>query len=183
MINIIIEISAYIFVAILLGYFFGWLITKLLLKERYQTHLDEIILKNNTEKEDINKIKDELFQVKKDNKRLKTQNKELSSGYSGQKYVLDEHNEVLDEFQKRLHSKDEIIESLTKNLSLVEEKQMAIEKKYEEEIDAFMFERIDTTQKYKDLLEKFNLLKKHKCMLGEKESWFSKFFSSPSPAH
>ena len=180
--NIMIEISTYIFIAILLGYFFGWLITKLLLKERYQNRLDEIILKNNTEKEEINKIKDELFQVKKDNKRLKTQNKELSSGYDGQKYVLEEHNEVLDDFQKRLHSKDEVIEVLTSKLSFVEEKQINIEKKYEDEIDAFMFERIEITQKYKDLLTKFNLLKRHKGMLEDKDSWFSKFFSSSTPS-
>ena len=182
MINIMIEISAYIFIAIILGYFFGWLITKLLLKERYQSHLDEIILKNNTEKEEINKIKDELYQAKKDNKRLKIQNKELSSGYDGQKYVLEEHNDVLDEFQKRIHSKDELIESLTTQLSLVEEKQMQVEKKYEEEIDAFMFERIEITQKYKDILEKFNLLKRDKGMLKDKESWFSKLFSSSTPS-
>jgi uncharacterized protein YeeX (DUF496 family) len=181
--NIMIEISTYIFIAIVLGYFFGWLITKLLLKERYQSQLDEMLVDNKTETEEINKIKDELVQVKKDNKRLKTQNKELNSGYDGQKYVLEEHNEVLDDFQKRLHSKDEIIEVLTSNLSLAEEKQMKIEKKYEEEIDAFMFERIDITQKYKNLLEKFNLLKQHKGMLQDKDSWFSKFFSSPSPAH
>ena len=46
MINIMIQISAYILGAILLGYLFGWLITKLLLKERYQTQLNEIVAKN-----------------------------------------------------------------------------------------------------------------------------------------
>jgi molybdopterin converting factor small subunit len=129
MINIMIEISAYILFAILLGYFFGWLITKLLLKERYQRHLDEIVLNNNMEMKEITKIKDELFQAKKDKKRLKTQNKELSSGYGGQKYVLAEHNETLDEFQKRLSSKDEVIESLTTKLSLSEERQMSVPSK------------------------------------------------------
>lgn len=182
MINIMVEISAYIFVAILLGYFFGWLITKLLLKERYQAHLDEIILNNNTKTEDINKIKDELFQVQKDNKRLKSQNKELSSGYNGQKYVLEEHNEVLDDFQKRLHSKDEVIKVLTTKLSLLEEKQMQIEKKYEEEIDAFMFERIETTKKYKDLLSKTNSSPININKTDDKDSWFTKFFSSSSPS-
>ena len=174
------EISTYIFIAILLGYFFGWLITKLLLKERYQTYLDEISLNKNIEAEEVQKIKDELFQYKQDNKRLKEHNKKLTSGYDGQKYVLDEHNETLDEFQKRLTSKDEIIATLTTKLSFAEERQMKIEKKYEEEIDVFMFERIEITQKYKELLEKFNLLKQHKNMLREKNSWFSKFFSSPS---
>ncbi|CAA6826414.1 MAG: Unknown protein [uncultured Sulfurovum sp.] len=177
-----IQISTYIFIAILLGYFFGWLITKLLLKERYQHHLDKIVLNTNTGIEELNKIKEELYQYKKDNKRLKAQNKELNSGYAGQKYVLDEHNETLDEFQRRLHNKDEVIAALTSQLSLIEEKQRQIEKKYEEEIDAFMFERIDITQKYKDLLEKIKLLKEQKGILKAKESWFSRVFSSSSPS-
>jgi len=182
MINIMVEISAYIFVAILLGYFFGWLITKLLLKKRYQAHLDEIILNNNTKTEDINKIKDELFQAKKDNKYLKSQNKELSSGYNGQKYVLEEHNEVLDDFQKRLHAKDEVIEVLTTKLSLLEEKLIKIEKKYEKEIDAFMFERIEITKKYQDLLSKTNSSPINIKKIDDKNPWFSKFFSSSTPS-
>jgi hypothetical protein len=181
MIDIMIQISAYIFVAILLGYFFGWLITKLLLKERYQTYLDEITLHEDIDMQEINKIKDELFQIKKDNKLLKAHNKELNSGYDGQKYVLDKHNATLDEFQKRLKTKDEVISTLTSKLSLSEERQMNIEKKHEEEIDAFMFEQIDITQKYKDILEKLKRLKKDKGLL-DSASWFSKFFSS-SIAH
>lgn len=182
MINIMVQISAYIFIAILLGYFFGWLITKLLLKERYQKRLNEVSLTNDIELEEIRKIKDELSQYKKDNKRLKTQNKEFTSGGNGQKYVLGEDNGTLDEFKKRLYSKDEMIATLTSKLTLMEEKQIKIENKYEEEIDAFMFERIDITQKYKDLLENFTLLKQDKGIVREKDSWFSKLISSSSPS-
>jgi len=176
------KISAYIFVAIVLGYFFGWLITKLLLKERYQAYLDEIVLNKNIELEEINKIKDELFQIKKENKVLKANNKDLRFGYKGQKYVLNEHNTTLDEFQKRLKSKDEVISTLTSKLSLLEEKLINIEKKHDEEIDAFMFERIEITQKYKDILEKFDNLKKYKGISDAKNSWFSKFFDSSLPS-
>jgi len=180
MINIMIEIGVYIFVAILLGYFFGWIITRLILKERYQNYLDEIILNNRTESEELSKINDELLHYKKDNKRLRLQNKEFSSASDTKKYVLGENNEPLDDLEKRLHAKDEIIATMTSKLSQMEEKQMTIENKYEEEIDAFMFEQIDITQKYKDLLEKFNLLKEDKGMLKNKNSWFSKLFSSSS---
>ncbi len=180
MIDIMIEISIYIFIAIFLGYFFGWLITKLLLKEKYQTYLDEVIMNSHIETESINKIKDELSQYKKDNKRLREHNKELSSGYDGQKYVLDEHNTTLDEFQKRLLSKDEVISTLTSKLSLAEERQLQIEKKYEDEIDVFLFERIEITKKYKDLLKKFNRLKHYHGIARDKDSWFSKFFFPPS---
>ena len=145
MINIIIEIAAYVLIAILLGLFFGWLITKLLLKEQYQKKLTN--------------ISKELFEYQEDNRRLKSKNKELNANNSGKAYLLDTSNETADEFQKRLSGKDELIASLTTKLSQVEEQQMALEKKYEEEIDAFMFERIDITQKYKELLETFNTLK------------------------
>lgn len=179
MINIALQISTYIFIALLLGYFFGWLITKSLIKERYQAYLDEFVSNNSVETEETRKIKDEIFQIKRENKRLKEKNKELSSGYMGQKYVLDEHNATLDEFQKRLKSKDEVISVLTAKLSLAEEAQRKIEKKYEEEIDAFMFERIEITQKYKNLLDKFNvLIKQKKGLDSDNTSWFSKFFSS-----
>ena len=82
-----IEISVYILVAILLGYFFGWLITKIVLKSRYKKHLDEI-------------------------------------------------------------------EELTLKLRHLEEQQMKINKNHEEEIEAFLFERIDITKKYQELLQK-----------------------------
>ncbi len=177
-----IEITTYMFLAILLGYFFGWLITKLVLTERYQARLNEILAKREKSRESINKIKDELFRYKKENRELKKKNRELISSYGGQKYVLDEHNAVLDEFQKRLLSKDEVIETLTNQLSLAEEKQKEIEKKYEEEIDAFIFERIEITQKYKDILEKFNHLKEHHKVKRD-DSWLSKFFFPPSTVY
>ena len=58
MINIMIEISGYIFVAISLGYFFGWLITKIMLKERYQARLDEVVSSSNLTNSEYQKLKD-----------------------------------------------------------------------------------------------------------------------------
>ncbi|CAA6817838.1 MAG: Unknown protein [uncultured Sulfurovum sp.] len=184
MTNIVMQISAYILMAILLGYFFGWLTTRIVLKNRYQSKLDAINLKRNDVKlNELNKLKDDLFQYKRENKELKTKNRRISSGFDGQKYVLNQHNDVLDDFQKRLLSKDEVIETLTGKLSLAEAQQMKIEKKYEEEIDAFIFERIEITKQYKDLLEKYNLFKEDKEILPKKVSWFSKVFTSPSKTH
>ena len=167
MTHIIIEIGSYLFIAILLGAFFGWLITKLLLKKRYE--------------EDIDEISKELVAYKKDYKLLKAHCKELSlKEDSLQVDDITGSNGTMDEFQKRLDAKDELIATLTSKLTLVEEKQEKIEKQYEEEIDAFMFERIDTTQKYKALLEKFNALQEGGESLREKSSWFSRLFSSSS---
>jgi len=166
--NTIIEISAYIAIAILLGLIFGWLITRLLLKEKYQ--------------KDLNDVSEELIAYKKDFKLLKAQSKELNfrNDNTTQSNDEDESNGTLDECQKDLQHKDELIASLTTKLSLAEEKQMNIEKKYEEEIDAFMFERIDITQKYKVLLEKFNAMEEKEEDSKEKTSLFSRLFSSSS---
>jgi len=167
-INTIIEISSYIFIAILLGLIFGWLITSLLLKEKYE--------------EDLNAVSEELDAYKKDYKLLKAKVEEfdLREDNATQTDTADTSNEALDACQKRLHGKDELIASLTTKLSLSEEKQREIEKKHEEEIDVFMFERIDVTQKYKNLLEKCNALKEDKERFSKKKSWFSKLFSSSS---
>jgi len=140
--NLIIEISSYITIAILLGLFFGWLITKLLLKDKCQKELST--------------ISKELHDYREDNRRLKVKNKELTTNKSS---ILDESNEISDNFQKRLEAKDELLLALTNKLTFIEEKQEEIVKKYEEEIDAFMSESIDITQKYKALLEKFNAIK------------------------
>jgi len=166
MINTIIEISAYIFIAILLGLIFGWLITSLLLKEKYQ--------------EDLTDVSEELDAYKKDYALLKAKVEEFDSREDNatQTDTVDASKGTLDECQKRLQGKDELIASLTTKLSHAEEKQREIEKKYEEEIDAFMFERIDITQKYKSLLEEFNASKEEQEDFKEKKSWFSRVFSS-----
>ena len=59
-----------------------------------------------------------------------------------------------------IKTKDEIIEKLTFKLSLEEEKVMSLKKEHEEEIKAFLFERTDITQKYKELLLKIEEIKK-----------------------
>ena len=176
MINILIEISTYLIIAILLGYLFGWLITSLILKEKYQNYLDEFIKNKNLEQDDLKQVKEELYQCKKERKELKQYNKKMSLSYGGQKHVLDEHNATLDTFQKRLLSKDEVISSMVGKLSLVEEEHSSLAKRYEEEIDAFMFERIELTEKYKKLLAESSLGNKNKSI------WFSKLFSSSTPS-
>jgi len=166
--NTIVEISGYIFIAILLGVIFGWLITTLLLKDKYE--------------QDLTDVSEELLAYKKDYKLLKAKLKELNfrEDNTTQIDTIDESNKKVSESQNSLHQKDELIASLTKKLSEVEEKQMVLEKKYEEEIDAFMFERVDITQKYKALLEKFDALKEGGDESITKPSWFSRLFSASS---
>jgi len=182
MINIVIEISLYLIAAILVGFIFGWLISKLILKERYEIDLAQANYETEHKFKNIASVQKELEHYKKVNQELIEKNTEVKLGYTGQKYVLDEHNNTLDEFQKLLKSKDDVIETLTSELSLVEEKQRVMKKKHEEEVDAFLFERIDITTKYKELLDKgtgTRLSKNYSIPINE-ESWFSKLFSVPS---
>ena len=103
----------------------------------------------------------------------------MALGYNGQKYVLDEHNATLDEFQKLLKSKNDIIEKLTTKLSLAEDKQLALKKKYDTEIDAFLLERVDITKKYKALVEKLQKFDNFRDVKNH-DSWFSKIFATPT---
>lgn len=182
MIDIMIQISSYIFLAILLGFTFGWLIRGTSLKEPSKEASKTLPVVENRDtievSQEMRKLKDEIYEYKKENKLLRAKNKELSFGYNGQQYVLDEHNATLDEFQKRLLSKDEIIDTLTRKLSSVEEEQRQEVKRHEEEIAAFMLERIDITQKYKELREKYHLLQKSKGIYPP-HSWIAKWFASP----
>ena len=178
MIQTMIEIGLYLITAIFLGYLFGWLITKTVLEEKYEKRLKKYYDDNAEEIRQAKKIQEELVHYKKINKELLEKNSKLALGYNGQKYVLDEHNATLDEFQKLLKSKNDVIEKLTTKLSMSEDRQLAMKKKYDAEIDAFLFERIDITQKYKSLLNK---LKKSDNFrdLENHNSWFSKMFSTP----
>ena len=180
MISIMIQITTYIFLAILLGFIFGWLIAKVLLKKKYQKRLDAVISVKEVDADEVNKLKENILELQRENKLLKAKNKEISLSYGGQKYVLDAHNSELDAFQKRLLTKDEVIDTLTKKLSLTEAEYREKVKKYEEEVEAFMFERIETTKKYQDIREKYKALQKAKGGLSHNSSWITKWFLLPS---
>ena len=176
MIYTITIISSYLIVAIALGYLFGWLITKSIWKEKYLALLE----KNRTQQPpltvDIKQKEEELAHYRKINEKLIEENTELKLNYQGQKFVLDEHNSELDKFQELLKSKDDVIEKLTTQLSNLEDRQMAMQKKYDSEIEAFLFERVDITQKYRELLERLKQSKEGKA-LATHNSWFSNLFS------
>ena len=79
-------------------------------------------------------------------------------------YVKEEKEKILNqqvysEEDSFIKTKDDIIEKLTFKLSLEEEKGIQLKKDHEEEISAFLFERTDITQKYKELLLKIEEIK------------------------
>ncbi|HFU76660.1 MAG TPA: hypothetical protein ENK66_10490 [Arcobacter sp.] len=183
MLDVALEISVYIMVAMIIGYSFGWLMTKSSLDKKYKQKLDLLSVPTVPKpypKVEVVELKDQLFELQQAHKRLKKEHEKLNSMYEGQKYVLKEHNEVLDDFQKRLLKKDEIIAELTKKLSLLEDRQSKLSKKHEEEIDAFVFERVEITKKYKDLVKQYQFIKHNKTLYEHNTSWLSKLFPIPS---
>lgn len=170
MINIIIEISLFLIVAILLGYTFGWFTSKAMIKEKYEQKINEF---NTLYAEDLNKIKE----IKEDLDHYKQFNKELSTTNS-------EQAKKIEELKDFVNSKDDTITKLTTQLSLEEDKMITLTKNYEEEMDAFLYERTEITQKYKELLAQLNekeVLHDDNTQEESKEpSWFGKLFNESS---
>ncbi|MBU1667887.1 hypothetical protein KKC13_05665 [bacterium] len=166
MINIIIEISLFLIIALLLGYTFGWFTSKAMLKEKYERQIHEF---NTLYEDDLGKI----HQIKKELERYKQSNNALNTNHS-------EITKKIEELEHFVQSKDDIIEKLTTQLSLEEDKRITLAKKHEEEMDAFLYERTEITQKYKTLLAHL----KEKVVDHDEgthdESWFGKLFREPS---
>ena len=103
MIEIIMEISVYLILAIVLGFLFGWFITKASWKERCEKEIEKF---------------------------------------------------------KALHLKDKQ-ENVTSRESYLEEEKISVLKRlHEKEVEAFLVERTDIIQKYKELLVKIEEIKK-----------------------
>jgi len=166
MINIIIEISLFLIIALLLGYTFGWFTSKAMLKEKYEQQIYEF---NTLYGDDLNKIRE----IKKDLEYYKQSNKELGD-------INSEQTRKIDELEHFVQSKDDMIEKLTTHLSLEEAKRIALAKKHEEEMDAFLYERTEILQKYNKLLAQ---LKEKGVSYDENthdKSWLGKLFKVPS---
>ncbi len=128
MTDIIISISLYLVVAILLGFTFGWFIAKAMFKEKYDDQIEALTTSYDTNKESI------------------------TLQYEKQNELLARNSRTIEELKHFVKTKDEMISKLTFELSNQEEKLRALEREHEKEIDAFLYERVDTTQKYKALL-------------------------------
>jgi len=104
MIEIIMEISVYLISAIVLGFLFGWFITKASWKERCEKEIEKF---------------------------------------------------------KALHLKDKQENVTSRESSIIEEEKISILKRlHEKEVEAFLVERTDIIQKYKELLVKIEEIKK-----------------------
>jgi len=157
MTDIIISISLYLIAAILLGFTFGWFIAKAMFKEKYDEQVEALTTSYDSNKESI------VLQYEKQNE------------------LLTKNNSAIEELKHLVKTKDEMISKLTFELSNQEEKLRVLKSDHEKEVDAFLYERVDTTKKYKALLaqlqekEKFSPTNED----SQKEnSWLGKVFKN-----
>jgi len=166
MINLILEISLFLIIALFVGYIFGWFSSKSVLQEKHEEQIHEF---KTFYEEDLGKIK----QIKEELERYKESNKELSAN-SGKR------TQKIEELEHLVETKDDMIAKLTTQLSHEEDKSIALAKNHEEEMNAFLYERVEITQKYQKLLARL----KEKEVIPDKDtddkSWFGKLFKEPS---
>ena len=127
--EIISEISIYLILAILLGYTFGWLITKSLSKENIKENNHNI---HNTE--ELESIKEERLQCKTENRALLSENNKVLLENREQKLKI--HHLL-----KKLQERDLLIKTKNKHLEELHTKHRQHAKEHELEILAFIKER------------------------------------------
>jgi len=143
MIPLMLEISSYLITALILGYFFGWIITKARLKERFLKKEQELHL-NSQHQEELETIKAELIQYKQSKSELLASNNKTQLQNSKNKLHI--HNLV-----QELSIKKEEVNTYKKLLLEKNHETLEMKKNYEIEMSAFIEERIDLIEKYKKL--------------------------------
>jgi len=140
---LILEISSYLIIALILGYLFGWLITKARLKETFLKKEQELHL-NIENQDEIETINAELIQYKQSKSELLASNNKIQLQNSENKLHIHNLNQKLSAKKEESNSYKKLL--LEKNSEILEMK-----KNYETEMSAFMDERIDLIEKYKKL--------------------------------
>jgi uncharacterized protein YneF (UPF0154 family) len=143
--EIMMEISLYLVIAILLGYIFGWLITKALAEDKIKKNS----LRVNNEK--LNIVTQELIEYKSSNTDLVSENNKILLENREQKLKLHQLSKKLKERDLLIKTKNNTIEAL--NRKVAEEKSNLEQKiqKHESEIEAFVEERTKILENFKTL--------------------------------
>ena len=133
--EIITEISIYLIIAILLGYIFGWLITKAISKEQMEQSSHSI---NEEEFETLNQ---ERLQYQVENSELLSENNKVLLENREQKLKI--HHLL-----KKLQERDLLIKTKNNHLEELSAKMLKQEKEYELEMLAFIKEREEIMEKW-----------------------------------
>jgi len=133
--EIITEISIYLVLAILLGYTFGWLITKALSKEK-------------TEQQSHHVNEEEFDTLNQERLRYQVENSELLS--ENNKVLLENREQKLKihHLLKKLQERDLLLKSKNNHLEELSTKMLKQEKEHELEMLAFIKEREEIMEKW-----------------------------------
>lgn len=183
MTEIIIEISLYIIAGVLIGFTFGWFIAKAILKEKFEEKVSSLQNLYKDDLKNVDAMKTELAHYRSSNKDLISDNTSIQLRYEGEKEEYYQNSQSVESLEGFVKTKDKMIEKLTFQLSKEEEKLKVLKSEHNSEIEAFLDERVDITQKYKELLSKLQLMQdkvNKKASQSKNNSWFEKLVPAKS---
>ena len=133
--EIITEISIYLVLAILLGYTFGWLITKALSKEKREQQSHHV------NEEEFDTLNQERLRYQVENSELLSENNKVLLENREQKLKI--HHLL-----KKLQERDLLLKSKNNHLEELSTKMLKQEKEHELEMLAFIKEREEIMEKW-----------------------------------
>jgi len=136
----IIEISSYLIFAISLGYFFGWSISRAMLRSAFQKQIKAFKKKYHYAAEGIDEIQQELALFKSKNSDLNSINNKILLENSNRKLLLNEIGIKYKELKKRNNQQTITIETLNHQLSDKENELIRLKKEHEAKIKALLYE-------------------------------------------
>jgi len=137
---IIIEISSYLIAALSLGYFFGWLVTRAMLKGSFVRQVKAFKEKYHYAAEGIDELQQELLQSKSQKSDLDSKNNKIILESNSRKLQLHEIGTKYKELKKLNTHQNSIIEKLNFQLSDKENELIRLQKEHQAQIKALLYQ-------------------------------------------
>ena len=137
-------------VAISLGYLFGWLITRAMIKTTFEEQIKAFKERYQYAAEGIDEIQQELVQSKVNNSDLHSQNNKILLENSSKKLQLHEMGTKFKALKKINTTQDNAIENLNVQLSDKENELIRLKKEHEAKIKALLYEQNFKSEKVQE---------------------------------
>jgi hypothetical protein len=163
-------------VAISLGYLFGWLITRAMIKTNFEQQVIAFKERYQYAAESIDEIQQELVQSKSINSDLNSHNNKILLENSSKKLQLHEMGVKVKALKKINTTQDNSIKNLNIQLSDKENELIRLKKEHEHKIKTLLYEERELNQKYQESQTN------REFFLSQKErddSWLEKIIRHP----
>jgi chromosome segregation ATPase len=144
---IIIEISSYLISAISLGYLFGWLITRAMLKSSFRQQVQAFKEKYHYAAEGIDELQEELAQSKSRKSDLESKNNKILLESNSRKLQLHEIGIKYKELKKLNINQTSTIEKLNFQLSDKENELIRLQKEHIAQIKDLLYQQNSKSEK------------------------------------